>query len=68
MRKERRKNKTETSEQVILRKKKNYMELIRAESYIYPYVKNNRDKRNTPELTLKFPRYTTLVIFYSPLP
>jgi hypothetical protein len=68
MRKERRKNKMETSEQVILRKKKNYIELVRAESSIYPYVKNDRDKGTTPELTVKLLRYTTLVICYSPLP
>jgi len=68
MRKEGRKTKTETSEQVILRKKKNYMELVRAESSIHPYVKDDRDKRTTPELSVKLRRYTTLVICYSPLP
>jgi hypothetical protein len=66
--KEKRKNKTEKNEQVILRKKKNYMEFVRAESSVYPYVKNDRDKRTTPELTVKLLRYTTLVICYSPLP
>jgi hypothetical protein len=68
MRKERRKTKTKTSEQVILRKKKNYMELVRAESSIYPYVENDRDKRTISELTVKLLLYTTLVICYSPLP
>ena len=44
------------------------MELVRAESSIYLYVKNGRDKRTTRELTVKPLRYTALVIRYSSLP